>query len=355
MSSAGRTARAALGITLIISLGLSISSCAPGLGWTGSAGREVVRTTIALGTIISIRAYGPQAENAVDAAIDRVRELEALMSVSIPGSDVARINESAGVEPVVVSPETFEVLSRALAYAQLTGGKFDPTVEPLVEAWGIGTENTGVPSADEIRRRRQLVDYRRVLVDPASRVVFLDQKGMGIDLGGIAKGYAADEAVRVLKERGVSQAIVDLGGNVAAMGTRPGGKKWRVGIQDPRGQRMDKVAVVEVSETSVVTSGDYERYFTRDGVRYHHIIDPETGHPAWTGIMSATVVAPSSLDADALSTSIFLLGPEQGMSLAESVPGVECLIITESREILLSRGLAGRVDITDRGYSVRTR
>lgn len=289
-----------------------------------------------MGTYVKIKLFGPKA--AMQAAFDRIAALDRQMSRTASGSDVGRINQHAGKEWVSVSEDTYHVVQEALKYAELTGGLFDPTVAPLVDLWSIGTEKARVPASEELREALKSVDYRQVQLDARNRRVKLATAGMGLDLGGIAKGYAADEVVELLREKGIDSAFISLGGNVYVIGSKPDGSPWRIGIQDPFGPRGNYVAVLEVSDTSIVTSGPYERYFIKDGKRYHHILDPRTGWPADSGLVSVTIIADTSLAADALSTGVYIMGVEKGLTLLEQLPGIEGILITDSKEVFATSG-----------------
>ncbi|MGE5554483.1 MAG: FAD:protein FMN transferase [Betaproteobacteria bacterium] len=275
--------------------------------FTGSA--------FAMDTLITVTVYGPRAAEHGRAALAEFDRLDKLLSAYRADSDIGRVNAAAGKEAVKVSRETVELVALSLRYAALSGGKFDPTIGPLVRLWGIGNGRTKPPAAVEVEMARRLVDYRRVMVDLPGRRLYLPRAGMALDLGGVAKGYAAERAASLLRRRGVRSALIDAGGNVVAIGTRPGGRPWRVGIRHPRrpGQILGVLTVVD---RAVVTSGDYERYFEADGRRYHHLLDPATGYPA-EGLQSATVVGRSSTLADLLSTAVFVLGPERGPIFAQ--------------------------------------
>ena len=327
-----------------------------GAGCQGSGGRPnaSVRTGFALGTLVQVRAYaqGEQADEAVREAFARIEEVEALMSANVPSSDVAAVNRKAGGLPTRVAGDTLYVVKRAREYGDLSHGRFDAAIGPLVRLWGIGTDRAKVPSPEEIAAARSLVDYRDVEVNESAGTVRLRKAGMALDLGAIAKGFAADRAAEALVKRGVKSAFIDLGGNILVVGSRPDGSPWRVGIQDPWSERGATFAVVPVRNMAVVSSGIYERFFEQGGRRYHHIIDPDTGYPAETGIVSATVLARHAVDADALSTTVFLLGPSDGMKLITRLAGVEAVVVTDDRQVIISPGLRGVIEVS-RGWTVR--
>lgn len=316
-------------IPLVASIVGVASGCRPTIVETSD---QVFRLGTALR--ISVRSTG-DAHAAIDRAFSRVVEIEQKMSVSeddYETTELLEVNRAAGREPVAVSPDTYAVLEAALRYSELTGGAFDVTIWPLVRLWGIGSDDPRVPTAERLAAARNLVDYRRLELRPGE-TVYLPADGMGVDVGGIAKGYAADEAARILRDAGVEHALLDFGGNIMVIGDKPDGTPWRIGVQDPFDDRNQYIGIVEIVDRTVVTSGPYERYFVEDGVRYHHILDPETGQPADTGLAQVTIIAQHSIDADALSTSAYVLGLERGLALVESIDDVEALFVTEDRVI----------------------
>lgn len=332
---------------------LAVCLCLPALLLCGCARAEAVsRTGFFFGTVVDVTVYaaGETAEAALDAVMARFNEIEQEMSVNIAGSDVDRLNGGAGAS-VAVSADTINVLMRALDFAQLSGGAFDPTVEPLVALWGIGTQNARVPGADEIEAARARIDYRRVTADAAAGTVSLGN-GQSVDLGGIAKGYAADEARRLLEDAGVERALLNLGGNVLTLGAKPGGTPWKIGLQDPLGEQGSYIGILEMTGGTAVTSGVYERYFMEDGRRYHHILDPSTGYPADNGLLSVTIVTDISMDADALSTAAFVLGLADGLALVRSLDGAEAVFVTTEKRIIITSGIYESFTVTDASYTI---
>jgi len=310
-------------------------------------------------TIVEFKVYGNNsAKKALEKAIDRIREIEDRMSATKEDSDVAMINKNAGKQPVKVHDDTFYVIKKALEYSELTNGDFDITVRPLIDLWDILSDNPRVPSQEEIMDKLALVDYRKVKLDEGNKTVYLEREGMGIDLGAIAKGYAGDEAVRILKKAGVKSALINIGGNVLVIGRKPDDTLWRIGIRDPRSEETGEthVAVLEVEDTTIVSSGDYERYmfdiYKETGIRYHHIFDPKTGSPARSGIISCTIVADSSIDADALSTSFFIKGLDEGLKFIERIDGVEAIAITEDKKIYMTDGLKNKFSLCGKNYVI---
>jgi thiamine biosynthesis lipoprotein len=311
-----------------------------------------------MGTICSVNLYNRGTPALYQSVFARLRELEGIMSANREGTDIDAVNRNAGIGPVPVRAELIEVLSAAADYAERSGGSFDPTVGPLVKLWGIGGEAPRVPEEGEIREALALVNWQDLLIDRAAGTVFLKRPGMALDPGGIAKGYAADELVRILREENIPGAVIDLGGNIFAYGSKTGaGRKdepWRIGIQDPLADRGVYIGILTVRNKSVVTSGVYERTFEAGGKDYHHILSVQDGYPVNNGLLSVTVIGDRSLDADALSTAAFTLGYPRGRTLVESVPGAEAIFIFDDKSI---RGTAGVLEIftlTDKNYRILT-
>ncbi|QTX32250.1 FAD:protein FMN transferase [Aminithiophilus ramosus] len=267
------------------------------------------RRVFLMGTTVTVR--GSLSEPLLDETIALLGALERRLSAHLDDSEIGRVNADPSSEHPL-SPETAQVLARALYWARRSDGAFDPTVRPLTLLWnGDGTRHRP-PSPEAVAEARRHVGWDRVRLDGD---ILRLEPSMGLDLGGIAKGYGADEAVRFLRDRGVTRAIVDLGGNVVVIGDRPGGGPWRIGIQDPQKERGERLGVLEGRDLSVVTSGNYERFFDWEGKRWGHIVDPATGWPSESDLLSVTVVCEASLDGDALATALFVLGRERALSL----------------------------------------
>ncbi|MDR3130346.1 MAG: FAD:protein FMN transferase [Treponema sp.] len=303
-----------------------------------------------LGTVCSVSLYEQGRAEAYREIFGRFREIESRMSVTLPGTELERINANAGGAPVAVHPDVFEVIEAALRYAELSGGAFDPTVGPLVSLWGIGGDNARLPSQEEIEGLLPLVNWRDVELDREGLTVFLKRPGMALDLGAIAKGYAADEAAKILLKHRIKRAIIDLGGNILVYGEKRDRGAWRVGIQNPLDSRGAYIGIMEVRDQTVVTSGVYERFFESGGARYHHILSPADGYPVRNGLLSVSIVTGRSVDADALSTAVFVLGYERGKVLVESLEGAGAVFIFEDKSIRVC-GEAGFI-LTDESYRV---
>jgi FAD:protein FMN transferase len=305
-----------------------------------------------LGTACTVRLYAGGSPAVLDAAFARIAEIESRMTVNRDDSEVMRINAAAGERPVVVTADVLEVVRQGLLYSRAGDGAYDITVDPLVKLWAIGSPRARIPAAGEIRRALALIDYRKVEINTAASTVYLGKPGMGLDLGSIAKGYAADEVARILRAHGVSSALIDLGGNVLTVGTKPDGSLWRIGIQDPEKARGTKIGYVDITGGSVTTAGTYERFFERAGKRYFHILDARTGYPAWNGLSAVAIVAPDSVSADGYDTLVFTLGLERGRAFVESTHGrIEAVFITEKREVYVTPGLRPRFTLTGSGFT----
>ena len=302
---------------------------------------EPSQTRLVLGTVCTVQLFDRGKPEYYDAFFNRLAEIEEHMSVNIPSSDIALINKAAGIEAVEVHEDTFEVVKAAFEFAALTDGAFNPAGGALVQLWKIGSDTPHLPSREEIDSVLSLCDWRSVVLkeggkQPSGAVlkpsVFLTQRGSALDLGGIAKGYAADEIARMIREAGIKGAIIDLGGNIYAVGEKTGGNAWKVGIKNPFDSAGAPILAAALKDTSVVTSGVYERFFEKDGRRYHHLLDYETGYPADNGLMSVTIIHDSSMTADALATAVFIMGREKGLDFLrkQNIPG---LCIDSSKEI----------------------
>ncbi|MDR2588273.1 MAG: FAD:protein FMN transferase [Spirochaetales bacterium] len=309
-------------------------------------------TEYVLGTLCSLTLYENHKKEIFEKVFTRVREIDALMSRTLPESDIYKINSLSGEAPAPVHEETFRLVEAGIEFSRLSNGAFNIAVGPLVTLWSIGTQAAAVPPKDALPAALALTSYEDIILDKKSLTVFLKKKGMALDLGAIAKGYAADEAARILRDNANPRAIIDFGGNILVTGTRPDGKKWQVGVQAPGANRGEYIGIIEAQDTSVVSSGVYERFFvSEDGLKYHHILDTRTGAPVDNGLLSVTVIAHSSQKADALSTLLFALGLPEALRLAENTPGVEALFVTDGKKLHATRGLKKIFRLTNTQYS----
>lgn len=267
-----------------------------------------------------------------------------------PGSELSAVNDAAGHGAVHATADLFAVVKRSTELARLSHGLFDPTVGPLVRLWGINTDHARVPSRAEIAAALTLVNWRDVVLNEEEKTIALRRPSMTLDVGGVAKGYAADEMVRILSARGVKSALIDLGGNIFAMGGKPGGNPWTIGIQDPDAPRGTFFGVVQVTNRTVVTSGVYERFFMKDGKRYHHIMDTRTGFPVDNGLASVTVVADSSFAADGTTLALFSMGPREGLILARGL-GLEVIMTGADHKIYATPNVRSFFRITNPSFT----
>jgi len=324
-------------------------------------------TQYVLGTFCTINLFDKGNSGLYSLAFDKIRRLEDIFSANLEGTDLDMVNKSSGLYPVKVRPELIDVLEKALEYAEKSGGAFDPTVGPLVKLWGIGTDRERVPEKEEIQSTLEFVNYREVEINRKEGTVFLKRPGMALDLGAIAKGYAADETAKLLINKGVDSGIIDLGGNIFVIGERKErsgkGAYWRVGIQDPRADRGNYIGILNVKNKSVVTSGMYERFFEKDGKRYHHIFSiglqsaglqsAANGFPVENNLLSVTIAADNSIDADALSTAAFVLGWEKGQELIAGVKGAGGIFVFDDLTVRVTENLEEYFTLTAAEYRLR--
>ena len=305
--------------------------------------RESRTSLYTLVTITVVSRSESRAKKAMDAAYRELDRVGRLLNFYSEDSELSRINRNAGIAPVKVSPETLDVIAAAVRAGEETEGGFDVTVGPLVKLWDF-TKKT-IPTQERIEEAKSLVGYRHIIVDRQAGTVFLDRKGMQIDLGGIIKGYAADRAVSVLRQQGMENGIVAVAGDIRLFGRQPDGKPWHVGIQHPRpeGDEAALLATLDLNDGAISTSGDYQRYFIENGIRYHHLLNPATGFPQDL-CRSVTVIAPAAADTDAFATGIFIMGPEKGLATLERL-GMDGVIVDTTGQVLMTKGIKEKVKL----------
>ena len=321
----------------ILSIVIALIIFLPFSGCTVS--EPLSKTEFFMDTVCTITIYDSSDSQLIDKAFDICKKYEALFSRTIESSDISRINQ-IGEGTLEVSSETAEILKTALKYSELTEGRFDITIGRLTDLWNFKSESPRLPSKEEINTALKQTGFENLTVDKNMVTV---KNGIQLDLGGIAKGYIADQCADFLRTEGVKRAIINLGGNVLVIGSKEEGVPWKVGIQRPFDDRNEIIGSVQVSDCSVVTSGIYERYFEKDGTIYHHILDPETGYPVSNGLESVTILSSSSVVADALSTSAFLLGKERALELIENLPDTEAILIDEDSTITVTSGIGNEI------------
>lgn len=304
----------------------------------------------AMGTRLTFAAYVDETHDeaalrvSLRAAYDEVVRLEGLMSPWRATSELSAVNAAAGKRPVPVGPEMLEVMEKSLWAATRSEGVFDVTFASMGTLWRFNHDMDGsVPDAAELERARRRIDYRRIKVDRERGTLFLERADQKIDFGGIAKGYAVDRAAAVLRQAGIRSFYVQAGGDLYVEGKKPDGTPWRTGIRDPRGPEGSFFARLAVEDHAFSTAGDYERAFLKDGKRYHHILDPRTGYPA-EGTRSVTIWAKDALTADAIDDAVFILGPEKGLALVESIDDCGAVIVDASNKVWISKRLEKLVE-----------
>ena len=315
--------------------------------------REYAGEEFLMDTLVSIKVYGTDLEHlkqVTGKAFAEIRRIEGLTDrFAEPGtpayaaSDVCRINEQAGKKQVTVSDDIFAMLELSQKYYTLTKGAFDVTIGPLMDIWGFGNPDPKVPGTEILKSALLLVNNKDMVLDKQNQTVFLKRPGMVIDLGGIAKGYATQKAAEILAEDGIDGALINAGGNIRVLGRKDKKTPWKIGIQDPR-DASRLIGILDLEDASCVTSGDYNRYFLVEQIRYHHIISPVTGYPAGENI-SVTVITKDAAVADILSTALFILNPQEALRLAEELQDTEVFIVTSAKQILHSAGLKDKVEV----------
>ncbi len=340
---------------LLLCLSIGLTGCGNSKSPSVSTVEPVSKSFYVFDTIVQVRVYDETVTEHHFEDIQGILDtIEIQMNRSNDKSELADVNRNAGVKPVHVSEDTYFVVSKALEYSERSLGRFDLTIGPLVSLWNIGHEGAKVPPMDKIAEAMKLSNYKNVKLNPDKQEIYLSEKEMELDLGSIAKGFAADKIVEYLQNKGFKSAIIDLGGNVFAMGKKPGDQLWTIGIQDPDESRGNPIGNIHVDNKTIVTSGVYERYFVENGKHYHHILDPKTGFPVDNNINSVTILTDKSIDADGLSTTIFALGLEQGLAFIEKTEHVDALFITTDKKIYATSGIQDLLEMTNDNYTLVT-
>ncbi len=358
----------------------------------GKKNQPVTESRFLLGTLVDLTVYEGENGTVFRKAFNLISEYENMLSRNIETSEISLINKNAGKFPASVSEDTLYAIKKGLEYSVLTEGLFDISIGPLVTLWGIGTESARLPTDPEIKKAVELTDYKKIFITadkikspgfqagsqsaevktaegglddsrtnnaimagnaaPAGESVFLGKEGMAIDLGAVAKGFIADKVLELFEANGVKSAIINLGGNVLLLGSKPGGIPFKIGIQNPFDVRGSYLGIIKASDISIVTSGIYERYFEADGKKYHHILNPKTGYPVENDIMGISVITGKSIDGDCLSTSLFMLGSVKAIDLVENLENTEAVIITKEKKIILSSGAEKMFSLIDNDFTV---
>jgi len=312
--------------------------CAVLLVWAFPAQAEwLSRDEAIMGTAIRVQLWSDDkvaGEAAIDAVMEEMHRIDREMSPYKPESELSKINREAADHPVPISAEMFDILSRSIEFSKLSGGAFDITFSSV--GYMYDYRRHVKPTDSEIQKALPGINYRHLLLDKDKQTIRFARHGVRIDLGGIGKGYAVDNCIAILKKRGITHALVTAGGDSRVLGDHEG-RPWMVGIRDPR-RKDNVVAVIPLINSAISTSGDYERFFEVNGVRYHHILNPKTGRSAM-GVHSASVIGPDATTTDGLTKPVFILGPEKGLQLIESIPGVDAVIIDDKGRMFYSSGL----------------
>jgi FAD:protein FMN transferase len=301
---------------------------------------KILMDTLVTITVVSVSQ--DKADKAIDKAFSRIEKIEKLSDFYSPESEISMINRKSGISGVRVSPDILEMLDKALYVSENTGGAFDITIGPVMSLYDFHKKIK--PDDPEIKRELHFVNYHDLILDKKTSSVFLIKKGMLVDSGGITKGYTADKTVDILKQQDIHAGLVAVAGDIKAFGVKPDGKPWKIGIRNPSPGNADDdiIATVELTDTAISTSGDYERFFVLDGKKYHHLIDPKTGYPS-SGCRSVSVIAKDGVFTDSFATGVFILGPEKGMKVLEKM-GFEGVIIDSNGETHVTPGIRGKVE-----------
>ncbi len=309
-----------------------------------------------LGTFVTITIYSEKEveEEKFKILFDKLSNIEKSMTINQEvNSEVEQINIMAGKGAVVVSDETFYLIQKGIEYTKLTNNRFDISVGALVKLWNIGFENAKVPNAERIESTLSLIGIEDITLNEQDKSIKLEREGMMIDLGGIAKGYAADVMSALISEMGYEFALINLGGNILCHGSKPDGQNFKIGVRDPYKSSEDYLGVIAQSNRSIVTSGIYERNFIQDGILYHHILDTTSGYPVENNVASVTIVTENSAYADALSTGVFLMGIEEGLKFVEDLHNVEAIFISTDKKIYLTTGVKDAFSYSGEGYEIK--
>ncbi|MGP1454783.1 MAG: FAD:protein FMN transferase [Treponema sp.] len=305
------------------------------------------RTVLLLGTVCTIQLFSDitaeKAAAVLQRCVDRITVLDQQLSANSEQSMLAEINTRAEISAVPVPADIYPLFERSIFFAQLTQGAFNPAIGSVVKLWNIGFDTAQVPSTEDIHKALQLTDYTEIKLSEGT--AFLKKKGMKLDLGAIAKGFAADEVVTILKTEDITSALIDIGGTITAVGTKQTQQPWTIGIRDPRQQQGNAVIAIQATDKSISTSGVYERFFIQDGIRYHHIIDPKTGKPVESKLLSVSIITDSATDADALSTACFVLGYEASLQILNAFSHTEALFIFDDNTLQATAGLINKLRI----------
>ncbi len=329
---------------------MPIAGCAQEGGQPQGTADETPLTGVAymMDTVVEYKLYGEKAEEARDAFLEYLGQFEQRISRYLEDSEISRINQSAGEETFIpVSEDTFALLARSVGFSTQSDGVFDITIAPLTESWNVVAEDPKIPPDEEIQSLLELVDYRDIQLDAQHQSVRLAREGQKIDLGGVAKGFACSQLRQIGEKIGLTSGYVSIGGNIMVIGEKPDGTPFKFGVRDPRGSANDYIAVMILPNSTMATSGDYERYFIQDGVRYHHILDPATGYPAQTDLLSVSVVSEDGAYADYMSTYLFIKGKEYVLAHLNEFENCGFIAIDQDKNVYVSDNLLDQMEPSD--------
>ena len=308
----------------------------------------MIKAFHAYGTYNKIDIRDGISESKMNEIIEKAFRLYRMLSAFLPESEVSLINKNAGIKETHISPETCSLLQKAIKYSELTGGAFDITIRPAVKLWNFGYQTKKIPSRDELVKIKELVNYKKLHINMDTSTVFLEEPGQEIDLGGIAKGYAADMIRNDLLKNGVRNGMMNFGGTILTIGENSWNRPWRVGIQNPIRERGCRIGSIQPGEAAMVTSAVNERFFIKDNNLYHHLLDPDTLKPSQSGVYSVTAIGKEAADLDALTTGLFVMGMEKGIELAKK-EGICVIYLKSDGEIYASEALLKMNFIKERG------
>ena len=309
------------------------------------------RQFFAMDTVMGVTVYGDDGEKILDEVYNEITRLESTLSRTEKSSIISKINANAGLGAVAVTDEIFELLSFCREISEEFPNCYDVTIAPVMDLWGFTKDEKHVPESEMLSSAMELVDFSAV--EEKDNTVFLKNHGMELDLGSVAKGYSAQRSIEIIKNAGCTSALLDLGHNISAVGTKPDGSAWNVAVKDPI-NTDGYIGIIAMSDVTASTSGGYERYFVEDGHTYHHIIDPKTGYPADAGLISVTVVSDDPVLADALSTAIYVSGAEKGLEYWLTVGGFELVLCTSDKNVIVTEGLSFTPTGEEMGYTYET-
>lgn len=344
-------------LTSLLSLAVFVQACQakrPAHPKTALTTKPTEDTQFLMGTVCTIRIYNKNKNAALEDGFDTIKKLAKEITVNQKGSEIDEINAQAGIKPVKVSPEIFELCKKAYYFSKNSDDSFDMAIGPITNLWRIGFPDAHKPTDAQIKQRLPLVNYKNVVLNEKKQTVYLKQKHMALDLGGIAKGFICDQVKKTLQKDGVTSAIIDLGGNIYVLGVSPTNHgDWNVGIQDPDASRGTAIGSLPAKNQTIVTSGIYERYLKVGNTIYSHLMDPKTGYPFQNNLLGVSIVTKYSTNGDALSTATFDKGLKDGLAYIEKKPDTEAIFITKDKKVYITSGLEGRFKLfKDSGYKM---